>query len=59
MPIDETILSVLQLPDDLARIVATFVGVPEPEPEPLEIVPEWQDGVYGMLPQPSCCVKTV
>ena len=48
------------LPEDLALLVAAFVGLPSPKPvAALPVVPEWQDGMYGMLPQPNCCVKTI
>jgi hypothetical protein len=53
--------SLCMLPDDLAWLVAVFVGPVEIilKTEVLQEVPEWQDGQYGQFPQPPCCVKTV
>ena len=40
------------LPLDLVRLITEFARSDEPEAEPevLEVVPEWQDGLYGHVP---------
>ena len=56
----EIVHSLCMLPNDLARLVAVFVGPYQiVKAELLQEVPEWQDGAYGSFPQPPCCVKTV
>jgi hypothetical protein len=53
----EIVESLFMLPDDLAWLVAVFVGPIElVKIELLREVPEYQNGLYGMFPQPPCCV---